>query len=60
MILQSAYIDRESNGRHGIVRDMIGPQNEINKRRSKFLAPVIGAADLRHERHCRKPGSGQA
>lgn len=33
---QSAYVDRENN-RYGVVRDMRGPQDEINKRRSKLL-----------------------
>jgi hypothetical protein len=33
---QSAYVDR-SNNRYGVVRDMRGPQDEINKRRSKLL-----------------------
>lgn len=32
----SAYIDRDNN-RYGIIRDMIDPQDEINKRRSKAL-----------------------
>lgn len=36
MYMQSAYVDRENN-RYGIVRAMIGPQDEINKRRSKAL-----------------------
>ncbi len=36
LIMQSAYCDRENN-RYGIVRDMIDPQDEINKRRSKAL-----------------------
>jgi hypothetical protein len=36
LILQSAYVDRE-NDRYGIVRDMISPQDEVNKRRSKAL-----------------------
>lgn len=36
---QSCFIDRENN-RFGIVRDMRGPQDEINKRRSKLLALV--------------------
>ena len=36
LILQSAYVDRE-NSRYGVVRDMIGLQDEINKRRSKAL-----------------------
>lgn len=33
---QSCYIDRE-NARYGVIRDMRGPQDEINKRRSKLL-----------------------
>jgi hypothetical protein len=33
---QSCYVDRENN-RYGVVRDMRGPQDEINKRRSKLL-----------------------
>lgn len=36
MLLQSAYVDRE-NARYGLVRLMIGVQDEINKRRSKAL-----------------------
>ena len=36
IIAQSCYIDRENN-RYGLVRDMRGPQDEINKRRSKLL-----------------------
>lgn len=32
----SCYVDRENN-RYGKVRDMRGPQDEINKRRSKLL-----------------------
>jgi len=36
LILQSGYIDRK-NWRYGIVRDMIDPQDEVNKRRSKAL-----------------------
>lgn len=36
MILQSAFVDRENN-RYGLVRTMIGVQDEINKRRSKAL-----------------------
>lgn len=35
-VLMTAYIDRENN-RYGLVRDMISPQDEINKRRSKLL-----------------------
>jgi hypothetical protein len=33
---QSCYIDRDNN-RYGVIRDMRGPQDEINKRRSKLL-----------------------
>lgn len=36
LIATSAYIDRENN-RYGVVRRMISPQDEINKRRSKAL-----------------------
>lgn len=36
LILQSAYVDRDNN-RYGAVKDMLGPQDEINKRRSKAL-----------------------
>ena len=36
ILAQSAYIDRENN-RYGVVRQMISPQDEINKRRSKAL-----------------------
>lgn len=36
IILMSGYVDRE-NRRYGVVRDMISPQDEINKRRSKIL-----------------------
>jgi hypothetical protein len=36
IVAQSCYVDRENN-RFGIVRDMRGPQDEINKRRSKLL-----------------------
>ncbi len=36
LFLQSAYVNRE-NERYGLVRIMIGPQDEINKRRSKAL-----------------------
>lgn len=37
IILMSAYVDRE-NRRYGAVRDMIGMQDEINKRRSRLLS----------------------
>lgn len=36
LVMQSAYVNRE-NQRYGVVREMIGPQDEINKRRSKAL-----------------------
>lgn len=36
LIIQSAYIDRD-NDRYGVIREMVGPQDEINKRRSKAL-----------------------
>jgi len=36
LVLMSAYIDRENN-RYGMVRGLIGLQDEINKRRSKAL-----------------------
>lgn len=36
LILQSAFVDRD-NDRYGIVRDFITLQDEVNKRRSKFL-----------------------
>lgn len=36
LIFGSAYVNRD-NERYGLVREMIGPQDEINKRRSKAL-----------------------
>ncbi len=36
LIMQSAYVSRE-NDRYGEVKDMLDPQDEINKRRSKLL-----------------------
>lgn len=36
LIFQSAYVDRDNN-RYGVVREMISPQDEVNKRRSKAL-----------------------
>lgn len=36
LIMASAFVDRQCN-RYGLVRGMIGPQDEINKRRSKLL-----------------------
>lgn len=39
LIIQAAYIDRD-NDAYGIVRDQIPLQDEVNKRRSKFLHMV--------------------
>ncbi len=39
LLLQACYIDRENN-RYGMVKALIDPQNEINKRRSKLLHHV--------------------
>lgn len=36
LIMQSLYVGRD-NDRYGIIRDMFGPQDEVNKRRSKAL-----------------------
>lgn len=36
LMMASAFVDRKNN-RYGIVRQMISPQDEINKRRSKAL-----------------------
>lgn len=36
MLLRAAYVDRDNN-RYGEVRELISPQDEINKRRSKAL-----------------------
>ena len=36
LVMQSSYVNRQ-NQRYGVVREMIGPQDEINKRRSKAL-----------------------
>lgn len=36
LIIQSAYVDRD-NDRYGIVRDYMTIQDEVNKRRGKFL-----------------------
>lgn len=36
IIAQSAFVDRD-NDRYGIVRDLVSLQDEVNKRRSKFL-----------------------
>ena len=39
LIMESAYVGR-NNDRYGPVRDMFGPQDEINKRRSKALHAI--------------------
>lgn len=36
LIIQAAYVDRD-NDRYGLVRDFMTLQDEVNKRRSKFL-----------------------
>jgi hypothetical protein len=36
MIAQSLYVNLD-NHRYGVVRDMVGPQDEINKRRSRLM-----------------------
>lgn len=51
---QSCYVDRENN-RSGIVRDMRGPQDEINKRRSKALH-LMSVRQIQEV----TPGSGMA
>ncbi len=59
LIMRSAYVDRDNN-RYGVVRDMIDPQDEVNKRRSKALHNFVTrqivmskgvgqAADLRRQ-----------
>ena len=48
LILQSAFVDRDNN-RYGFVRALIGPQDEINKRRSKMLhASMVRQVRLDH------------
>lgn len=48
MIMQSAYVDRD-NARYGLVRIMISPQDETNKRRSKLLHRTM-VRNVRSER----------
>jgi hypothetical protein len=36
LVLESAYVDR-NNARYGLVKDMVSPQDEVNKRNSKSL-----------------------
>jgi hypothetical protein len=37
LIMQSMYVDEDDNTRHGVVKDFLDPQDEVNKRRSKLL-----------------------
>lgn len=37
LIMQSMYVDDDDNSRHGVVKDYLDPQDEVNKRRSKLL-----------------------
>lgn len=37
LIMQSMYVDDDDNSRHGVVKDFLDPQDEVNKRRSKLL-----------------------
>lgn len=39
LLAESCYVDRENN-RYGEVRDLVDPQDEVNKRRSKALHAV--------------------
>lgn len=43
----SGYVDRDNN-RYGIVREMISPQDEVNKRRSKALH-LLNTVQIIHE-----------
>lgn len=47
LVFASGYIDRENN-RYGIVREMISPQDEVNKRRSKALH-LLNTAQVMYE-----------
>lgn len=48
LIFQSAFVDRENN-RYGLVRDLFSLQDEVNKRRSKYLH-LINSRQLRVSR----------
>ncbi|MGB1215737.1 MAG: hypothetical protein ACPG4X_20370 [Pikeienuella sp.] len=37
LVMQSMYVDDDDNSRHGVVKDYLDPQDEVNKRRSKLL-----------------------
>jgi hypothetical protein len=52
----SLYIDRDNN-RYGEVRTMIGPQDEINKRRSKALH-LISQRQVRVSPNVQKDAEG--
>jgi hypothetical protein len=47
LVFGSGYVDRENN-RYGIVREMISPQDEVNKRRSKALH-LLNTVQVLHE-----------
>lgn len=48
IVAMSCYVDRE-NQRYGVVRQYVGPQDEINKRRSKALH-LISSRQIQAER----------
>lgn len=48
IVAMSCYVDRE-NQRYGVVRQYIGPQDEINKRRSKALH-IMSVRQVRADR----------
>jgi hypothetical protein len=48
LILQSAFVDRDNN-RYGLVRDLFSLQDEVNKRRSKYLH-LINSRQMRFSR----------
>lgn len=48
MVFQSAFVDRDNN-RYGFVRALIGPQDEINKRRSKALHEAMSYQTIGEE-----------
>lgn len=37
LVMMSMYVDEDDNTRHGVVKDFLDPQDEVNKRRSKLL-----------------------
>src|SRR5688572_30224548 len=54
IILQSCYVDRD-NRRYGLARDMISPQDEINKRRSKILHGLTMRQTMGHSGAVKAP-----